>query len=86
MFFKVGGKALDIGLGIGQFFCCRSLSDQVAAAQYQADLLQTQSTANPSSQENAAVGFHYEEAKARAPQALLLGVCPEKRQVSLLTF
>jgi hypothetical protein len=33
----------------------------------------------PSTQENAAVAFHYEEPMARAPQALLLGVCPDGR-------
>jgi hypothetical protein len=33
----------------------------------------------PSVQENAAVAFHYEEPKARAPQALLLAVCPDNR-------
>jgi hypothetical protein len=35
----------------------------------------------PSTQENAAVAFHYEEPKARAPQTLLLGVCPDDRRV-----
>jgi hypothetical protein len=34
----------------------------------------------PSTKENAAVAFHYEEPKARAPQALLLAVCPDSRQ------
>jgi hypothetical protein len=33
----------------------------------------------PTTQETAAVAFHYEEPKARAPQALLLGVCPDGR-------
>ena len=33
----------------------------------------------PSVQENAAVAFHYEEPKARAPQTLLLAVCPDTR-------
>lgn len=33
----------------------------------------------PSASENAAVAFHYEERKSRAPQALLLGVCPDAR-------
>ena len=33
----------------------------------------------PSTQEQAAVAFHYEEPKARAPQALLLAVCPDNR-------
>jgi hypothetical protein len=35
----------------------------------------------PSTQENAAVAFHYEEPKARAPQAVLLGVCPDDRRI-----
>jgi hypothetical protein len=34
----------------------------------------------PSIQENAAVAFHYEEPRARAPQALLLGICPDDRR------
>ncbi len=34
----------------------------------------------PTTQETAAVAFHYEEPKARAPQALLLGVCPDGRE------
>jgi hypothetical protein len=33
----------------------------------------------PSTQERASVAFHYEEPKARAPQALLLAVCPDAR-------
>jgi hypothetical protein len=33
----------------------------------------------PSTQENAAVAFHYEEPKARPPQTLLLAVCPDGR-------
>ena len=34
----------------------------------------------PSTRENAAVAFHYEEPKARAPQAMLLAVCPDDRK------
>jgi hypothetical protein len=33
----------------------------------------------PSTAETAAVAFHYEEPKARAPQACLLAVCPDSR-------
>jgi hypothetical protein len=33
----------------------------------------------PSTSEHAAVAFHYEEPKARAPQSLLLAVCPDSR-------
>jgi hypothetical protein len=33
----------------------------------------------PSNLERAAVAFHYEEPRARAPQTLLLGVCPDGR-------
>ena len=33
----------------------------------------------PSVKENAGVAFHYEEPKARPPQALLLAVCPDNR-------
>jgi hypothetical protein len=34
----------------------------------------------PSTKETAAVAFHYEEPKARAPQTLLLAVCPDGRE------
>jgi hypothetical protein len=34
----------------------------------------------PSTQERAAVAFHYEEPKARPPQALLLAVCPDQSE------
>jgi hypothetical protein len=33
----------------------------------------------PTAKENAAVAFHFEEPKARAPQSLLLAVCPDER-------
>jgi hypothetical protein len=33
----------------------------------------------PSTAETASVAFHYEEPKARAPQACLLAVCPDDR-------
>jgi hypothetical protein len=35
----------------------------------------------PSTQENAAVAFHFKEASGRAPQALLLAVCPDQREL-----
>jgi hypothetical protein len=34
----------------------------------------------PSSTQTAAVAFHHEEPKSRAPQALLLAVCPDNRE------
>jgi hypothetical protein len=34
----------------------------------------------PSTDERAAVAFHYEEPKSRPPQGLLLGVCPDGRE------
>ena len=34
----------------------------------------------PDTQQSAAVAFHYEEPSARAPQALLLAVCPDDRE------
>jgi hypothetical protein len=33
----------------------------------------------PSTKQSAAVAFHYEEPKSRAPQALLLAICPDSR-------
>jgi hypothetical protein len=35
----------------------------------------------PVPKQSAAVSFHYEEPKSRAPQALLLAVCPDNREV-----
>ncbi len=35
----------------------------------------------PSAQQQAGLSFHYEEPHARAPQALLLALCPDKRLV-----
>ena len=35
----------------------------------------------PSTQESAAVAFHFEEPAGRAPQSLLLAVCPDARRV-----
>ena len=35
----------------------------------------------PSTKESASVAFHFEEASGRAPQALLLAVCPDNRRV-----
>jgi hypothetical protein len=34
----------------------------------------------PSTDEKAAVAFHYEKPRARAPQTLLLAICPDDRQ------
>jgi len=34
----------------------------------------------PDTQQSAAVTFHYEEPSSRAPQALLLAVCPDDRE------
>jgi hypothetical protein len=34
----------------------------------------------PSTQQSASVAFHFEEPSARAPQALLLAVCPDNRE------
>jgi hypothetical protein len=34
----------------------------------------------PTTQENAAISFHFKEASGRAPQALLLAVCPDNRE------
>jgi hypothetical protein len=33
----------------------------------------------PSTKQSAAVAFHYDEPKSRAPQALLLAICPDSR-------
>jgi hypothetical protein len=51
----------------------------VANAPYAGLLIDEWPERIPSTSETAAVAFHYEEPKARAPQACLLAVCPDAR-------
>jgi hypothetical protein len=62
-------------------FACVTQGDPVNQNTYAGLLIDEWPERIPSTQENAAVAFHYEEPKARAPQALLLAVCPDSRRV-----
>jgi len=61
-------------------FACLTQGDPVNDSQYAGLLIDEWPERIPSTQEDTAVTFHYEEPKARAPQALLLGVCPDDRK------
>jgi hypothetical protein len=61
-------------------FACVTQGDPVNDNSYAGLLIDEWPERIPSTQENAAVAFHYEEPKARAPQALLLAVCPDNRE------
>lgn len=60
---------------------CVTAGDPLTQSSYAGLLIDEWPERIPSTQENAAVAFHYEEPKARAPQALLLAVCPDARPV-----
>ncbi|HEY4214811.1 MAG TPA: hypothetical protein VGM84_25265 [Steroidobacteraceae bacterium] len=60
-------------------FACLTGGDPLTQASYAGLMIEEWPERIPSVQENAAVAFHYEEPKARAPQALLLAVCPDSR-------
>jgi hypothetical protein len=57
---------------------CFTLGDP-AAAKYAGLLVDEWPERIPSTTETASLAFHYEEPKARAPQACLLAVCPDDR-------
>jgi hypothetical protein len=61
-------------------FACLTQGDPVNQNSYAGMLIDEWPERIPSTQENAAVAFHYEEPKARAPQAMLLAVCPDDRK------
>ncbi|MGI8771234.1 MAG: hypothetical protein ACR2JE_07345 [Acidobacteriaceae bacterium] len=60
-------------------FACIAAGDPLTQNSYAGLMIDEWPERIPSIRENAAVAFHYEEPKARAPQALLLGVCPDGR-------
>jgi hypothetical protein len=60
---------------------CVTQGDPVNQNSYAGLLIDEWPERIPSAQENAAVAFHYEEPKARAPQTLLLGICPDGRRI-----
>ena len=60
-------------------FACLTAGNPLTQNSYAGLLIEEWPERIPSVQENASVAFHYEEPKARAPQALLLAVCPDSR-------
>jgi len=62
-------------------FACVTQGDPMHQNPYAGLLVDEWPERIPSRQENAAVAFHYEEPKARAPQVVLLGVCPDDRRI-----
>ena len=58
---------------------CIPTGDPVTQASYAGLMVDEWPERIPSTQEQASVAFHYEEPRARAPQALLLAVCPDAR-------
>jgi len=60
-------------------FACLTAGDPLTQNSYAGLMIDEWPERVPSVNENAAVAFHYEEPKARAPQALLLAVCPDSR-------
>lgn len=60
-------------------FACLAGGDPLTQNSYAGLLVDEWPERIPSLKENASVAFHYAEPKARAPQALLLAVCPDSR-------
>jgi hypothetical protein len=60
-------------------FACLTGGDPLTQGSYAGLMIDEWPERIPSVQENASVAFHYQEPKARAPQALLLAVCPDAR-------
>jgi hypothetical protein len=60
-------------------FACITQGDPTIQTSYAGLLLDEWPERIPSTDERAAVAFHYERPKARAPQTVLLAVCPDNR-------
>jgi hypothetical protein len=60
-------------------FACVTSGDATTATSYAGLLIDEWLERIPTSEENASLAFHYDEPDARAPQALLLAVCPDNR-------
>jgi hypothetical protein len=58
---------------------CVASGDPTKATPYAGLLLDEWVERIPTTQENASLAFHYDEPNARAPQAVLLAVCPDNR-------
>jgi hypothetical protein len=60
-------------------FACLIAGDPLTQNAYAGLMIDEWPERIPSVRENASVAFHYREPSARAPQALLLAVCPDNR-------
>jgi hypothetical protein len=60
-------------------FACITMGNPVTEKSYSGLIVDEWPERIPSTQEQASVAFHYEEPNARAPQTLLLAVCPDSR-------
>jgi hypothetical protein len=58
---------------------CITMGNPVTETSYSGLIVDEWPERIPSAQEQAAVAFHYDEPDARAPQSLLLAVCPDSR-------
>ena len=83
----IGDKWLALGIDPANLpangrvaFACLPQGDPVNQHQYAGLLIDEWPERIPSTQKDTAVAFHYEEPKARAPQAVLLAVCPDDRK------
>ncbi|MGA8408459.1 MAG: hypothetical protein WB680_14870 [Candidatus Acidiferrales bacterium] len=61
-------------------FACVTQGNPVAQNAYAGVMVDEWPERIPSTQQSASVAFHFEEPSARAPQALLLAVCPDNRE------
>ncbi len=62
-------------------FACITQGDPTTQNPYAGLMVDEWPERIPDTQQNAAVAFHFEEPSARAPQALLLAVCPDNREL-----
>ena len=62
-------------------FACVAIGNPAAGNLYSGLVIDEWLERIPSTQEQASVAFHYNEPDARAPQSLLLAVCPDGRAV-----
>jgi hypothetical protein len=60
-------------------FACVTQGNPATGSAYAGVLVDEWPERIPSTQQSASVAFHFAEPSARAPQALLLGVCPDNR-------
>jgi hypothetical protein len=61
-------------------FACVTLGDPTTQGTYAGLMVDEWPERIPDAQQSAAVAFHFEEPSARAPQSLLLAVCPDNRE------